>query len=53
MARVPDGMTIHAPGRKYKAGEEIPNDLLPTVKTEPTATADTPRKPVKPAGNES
>jgi hypothetical protein len=46
---VPDGMTIHGPGRKYKGGEEVPNDLLPTVKTAPTAE---PRKPVKPASNE-
>jgi hypothetical protein len=35
--KVPDGMTIHKGGRRYGAGEEIPDDLLPTVKTEPVA----------------
>jgi hypothetical protein len=37
--KVPDGMTIHKGGRRYSAGEEIPDDLLPTVKTEPVAAA--------------
>jgi hypothetical protein len=47
--KVPDGMTIHKGGRRYGAGEEIPDDLLPTVKTEPVAAGPKKRAADEPA----
>lgn len=47
--RVPDGVTVYQGGRKFVAGEELPNDLLPTVKTEPVAIAKKPGSKNEPA----
>ena len=38
---VPDGVTLYHGGRRYRSGEEAPNDLLPAVSTDPVAA---PRK---------